>query len=58
MLVSLALITLGLVLLVLGGECLLRGAIGLATLARLSPAVIGLTVVQPARRCPNSPSVQ
>lgn len=45
MLVSLALIALGLLLLVGGGECLLRGAVGLATLARLSPAVIGLTVV-------------
>lgn len=45
MLISFALIALGLVLLVLGGECLLRGAVGLATLARLSPAVIALTVV-------------
>ncbi len=45
MLVSTALIALGLLLLVAGGECLLRGAVGLATLARLTPAVIGLTVV-------------
>jgi cation:H+ antiporter len=45
MLVSFALIAVGLVLLVLGGECLLRGSVGLATLARLTPAVIGLTVV-------------
>jgi cation:H+ antiporter len=39
------LIVLGLVLLVLGGEVLLRGAVGVATLLRLTPAVIGLTVV-------------
>ena len=39
------LIVLGIVLLVLGGETLLRGAVGLATLLRLTPAVIGLTVV-------------
>ena len=45
LLVSLALIALGLVLLVVGGETLLRGAVGLATLLRLTPAVIGLTVV-------------
>src|SRR5437764_12540087 len=42
---SLGLILVGLVLLVAGGEVLLRGAVGLATLARLTPAVIGLTVV-------------
>lgn len=45
MLISVGLIVLGLVLLVLGGEALLRGAVGLATLLRLTPAVIGLTVV-------------
>src|SRR5688500_4464012 len=45
MLVSIGLLVLGLVLLVLGGEILLRGAVGLATLLRLTPAVIGLTVV-------------
>jgi cation:H+ antiporter len=45
MLVSLALIALGIAFLVAGGEALLRGAVGLATLARLTPAVIGLTVV-------------
>jgi cation:H+ antiporter len=39
------LIVLGIVLLVLGGEALLRGAVGLAVLLRLTPAVIGLTVV-------------
>jgi cation:H+ antiporter len=36
---------LGVLLLVLGGEILLRGAVGLATILRLTPAVIGLTVV-------------
>lgn len=36
---------LGVVLLVVGGETMLRGAVGLATLLRLTPAVIGLTVV-------------
>jgi len=45
MIASLALIALGLVLLVAGGEVLLRGAVGLATAVRLTPAVIGLTVV-------------
>lgn len=45
MLLSVGLIALGLLLLVAGGEVLLRGAVGLATLARLTPAVIGLTVV-------------
>jgi len=42
---SIGLIILGVVLLVVGGEVLLRGAVGLATLLRLTPAVIGLTVV-------------
>jgi cation:H+ antiporter len=45
MFLSVGLIVLGLFLLVAGGEVLLRGAVGLATLARLTPAVIGLTVV-------------
>lgn len=45
MLSSLGLIALGVILLVVGGELLLRGAVGLATLLRLTPAVIGLTVV-------------
>lgn len=45
MFLSIVLIVLGIVLLVLGGEMLLRGAVGLATLLRLTPAVIGLTVV-------------
>ncbi len=42
---SSGLILLGIVLLVAGGETLLRGAVGLATLLRLTPAIIGLTVV-------------
>ena len=45
MLLSIGLVGLGIILLVVGGEILLRGAVGLATLARLTPAVIGLTVV-------------
>lgn len=39
------LIVVGLALLALGGELLLRGAVGLAARLRLSPALIGLTVV-------------
>lgn len=42
---SIGLIILGLVLLVVGGELLLRGSVGLATILHLTPAVIGLTVV-------------
>ncbi len=38
-------IVLGFVLLVLGAESLVRGANGLALLARVSPTVIGLTIV-------------
>jgi cation:H+ antiporter len=45
LLLSGALIIVGVVLLVAGGETLLRGAVGLATLLGLTPAVIGLTVV-------------
>ena len=45
MLISISLIAIGIVLLVVGGETLLRGAVGLATLLRLTPAIIGLTVV-------------
>lgn len=39
------LVACGLVVLVLGGEVLLRGASGIALLARIAPAVVGLTVV-------------
>jgi cation:H+ antiporter len=45
MLISIGLVILGILFLLLGGEILLRGAVGLATLLRLTPAVIGLTVV-------------
>ncbi|MCS7159460.1 MAG: hypothetical protein RMJ19_03220, partial [Gemmatales bacterium] len=45
MLLAHGLIGLGLVLLYLGGETLLRGSVGLAMMLRLTPAVIGLTVV-------------
>ncbi len=43
--VSILLIVLGITLLVVGGEALLRGAVGFATLLQLTPAVVGLTVV-------------
>lgn len=42
---SIVLIIIGMAILVLGGELLLRGAVGLATLLKMTPAVIGLTVV-------------
>ncbi len=45
MFVSLLWIGLGLVGLVIGGECLVRGASRLAGLAGISPLVVGLTVV-------------
>lgn len=45
MIESVGLVALGLVTLVVGGELLLRGAVGLASALRLTPAVIGLTVV-------------
>ncbi len=45
MALALLFILLGLVLLVVGGDSLVRGATGLARLAGVSPAVIGLTVV-------------
>ena len=45
MITALALVALGLLILAGGGELLVRGATGLARLAGLSPAVIGLTVV-------------
>jgi len=39
------LIVLGLTLLVGGGEALVRGAAGIALIARITPAVVGLTIV-------------
>ncbi|RIL08844.1 MAG: hypothetical protein DCC75_07905 [Proteobacteria bacterium] len=49
---SAALALLGLLVLVAGGEILLRGAVGLANWYRLSPAVVGLTVVAAATSVP------
>ena len=45
MFVAVLLVVLGIGLLVVGGETLLRGSVGLATVLSLTPAVIGLTVV-------------
>jgi cation:H+ antiporter len=45
LLIPIGLIVLGLALLVYGGDVLLRGAVGMAVLLSLTPAVIGLTVV-------------
>lgn len=45
MLMALLFVAVGIAVLVAGGEVMLRGAVRLATLWRLSPAVIGLTVV-------------
>lgn len=45
MVLSIGLVFLGILLLMVGGEILLRGAVGMAVLLRLTPAVIGLTVV-------------
>jgi cation:H+ antiporter len=45
MLTSIVLLVVGLALLVLGGDLLVRGASALALLARVTPAVVGLTVV-------------
>jgi cation:H+ antiporter len=45
MFIDFALILLGLVLLVAGGEALVRGASGVALIAKVSPAVVGLTIV-------------
>lgn len=45
MLMDLLFVVAGLVILVLGGEATVRGAVGLARLLGVSPAMIGLTVV-------------
>lgn len=45
MLIDMALVGLGLVLLFLGGDLLVRGAVTLAARLRISPLLIGLTVV-------------
>ena len=39
------LLALGLLLLAIGGELLLRGAVAISHIARITPAVIGLTIV-------------
>ena len=46
------LILLGFVLLVGGGEALVRGASGIALLARITPAVVGLTIVSAGTSMP------
>jgi len=46
------LVVAGLTLLVLGGEGLVRGATGMALFARISPAVVGLTVVAAGTSAP------
>lgn len=45
MVTALSLVLIGLFLLLLGGEALVRGACGIALLGRIAPAVVGLTVV-------------
>jgi cation:H+ antiporter len=45
MLIDWSLVLLGLLLLIVGGEALVRGASGVALLARMAPAVVGLTIV-------------
>lgn len=45
MIIDVLLTLLGLILLVGGGEALVRGATGVALLARVTPAVVGLTIV-------------
>lgn len=52
MLSSLVFVAFGLAMLVGGGELLLRGAVSIARLAKISPAVVGLTVVAAATSIP------
>lgn len=52
MLIATGLIVAGLVALVLGGEALLRGAVGIARLFKMPPALVGLTVVAAATSVP------
>jgi cation:H+ antiporter len=52
MLVDWVLVVVGLALLVAGGEALVRGASGVALLARVTPAVVGLTIVAAGTSCP------
>ncbi len=52
LLTAAGLVLLGLVLLLIGGEGLVRGACGLALIARISPTVTGLTVVAAGTSAP------
>ncbi len=52
MLVAVALVIVGLLLLVGGGEALVRGASGVALLARVTPTVVGLTIVSAGTSTP------
>lgn len=52
MLIDILLVTAGLILLILGGEALVRGASTLASKAGISPLVIGLVVVSAATSAP------
>lgn len=52
MLITVGLLLGGLVLLVVGGELLVRGASGLALLGRVPPAVVGLTIVAAGTSAP------
>lgn len=52
MLLAIGLIALGLLLLILGGESLLRGAVAIARIFKMPPALVGLTVVAAATSVP------
>lgn len=54
MLIAWLLVILGLLLLVVGGEALVRGASGLALLVRVPPAVVGLTIVAAGTSAPEA----
>src|SRR5690554_7626194 len=45
MLIDISLIVIGLILLIAGGEFLVKGAVGISVKAKLSKLVIGMTVV-------------
>ena len=52
MLIEIGAVVLGVVLLIVGGELLVRGASGIALLSRLTPTVVGLTVVSAGTSMP------
>lgn len=52
MAMDVGLIALGIVLLVVGGEVLVRGAVALAHQFRITPAVVGLVIVSAATSMP------